>query len=223
MCVQDVYDESLTVVEPEDAANDWQPIMLTDADMDANARSLLDWRVGVTWEPEREASVLGKLERICRARGVPWTSEHFYGTAPLPDTGAGEAMPEPEAPDAAAVAGVEEGEGGVKGRQSVRRGASRRAAGAGAKKQGKAGAGPRGGARGGKAAGTDDDDEEYGGDGEGGEGEEGDEDFGPVQATGRGRGSGRAAGKSAAARKAGVKDAVEIKMGAWCMSLQRPC
>ncbi len=85
---QDTYDESMTLVEPEDVTNDFQPVALGDLDMDWSMRALLDWRVGYLWEADREQAILSRLERICKTRGVTWTPGHFLGTAPLPGAGA---------------------------------------------------------------------------------------------------------------------------------------
>ncbi len=82
VCVSQVF------VEPEDVTNDFQPVMLVDADMDWAMKALLDWRVGVQWEKDKEATILGRLEKVCKGRKVPWTPAHFHGMAqaPIPDS-----------------------------------------------------------------------------------------------------------------------------------------
>lgn len=58
--------------------------MLTDADMDWATRSVLDWRVGVAMDKDKEGEILGRLERICRSRGIPWQPGHYYGALSVP-------------------------------------------------------------------------------------------------------------------------------------------
>jgi hypothetical protein len=98
---------------------------LVDNDMDWAMRALLDWRVGVSWEPEKETAILNKLERICKARTVPWRTAHFYGDAPVPSMTDAQAMPEPNPAEFGKDSGKGEGAEGKK--RNTRRSAAEKA------------------------------------------------------------------------------------------------
>jgi hypothetical protein len=54
-------------VDADDVTNDFQPVMLIDSDIDWATKALLDWRVGVAWDKEKEAAILARWVQ----RGVP--------------------------------------------------------------------------------------------------------------------------------------------------------
>ena len=54
----DVAFDELLVVDPEDASQDIQPIMVTENELDAAVKAILDWRVGVGVGVERDRGVL---------------------------------------------------------------------------------------------------------------------------------------------------------------------
>jgi hypothetical protein len=47
-------------VDADDVRNDFQPVMLVDSDIDWATKALLDWRVGIPWEKDKETAILAR-------------------------------------------------------------------------------------------------------------------------------------------------------------------
>ncbi|MEW5316180.1 MAG: hypothetical protein WDW38_007566 [Sanguina aurantia] len=81
---QDGSAQEDAVIEYHDTAMyDIEPLMVVDAELDGTVRTLLDWRVGAHQglDGALQATVLARLEKLCKSHGNSWTKSEFSTAA----------------------------------------------------------------------------------------------------------------------------------------------
>ncbi|KAG1676074.1 hypothetical protein FOA52_014939 [Chlamydomonas sp. UWO 241] len=73
---EQIDDEELLVEPGEDAGLDLQPIMVSEQELDAHVKAILDWRVGAAGISEgKRQAVVARLQKLCESRDVKWTPD----------------------------------------------------------------------------------------------------------------------------------------------------